>query len=255
MLVVQDDGDRSNRHVISSTIFPDGTSQVWKLPDWIISPGLHVTLTWHFEQERELVDLMSFAALKGAALIELVLPYLPYARQDKPVDNSSTFNLHVFVGFLRGLRFKNIVVYSPHSTEALEGLEVREVAFDGIDPDVSTVVVFPDESALKRYGANPELASRRRFVFKKKRDAATGTITDLAPSTRENEDDDHFPVSSKYAIVDDLCDGGRTFSRAASFIRQKCADREEAVGVTLHVHNAVFSAGLPLPFVDRGAHG
>jgi len=163
MIVVEGhDGNVRRSTVLEPTLFPDGTSQVWKVPPWVLRPDDDLTVTWHFEAERELMDLLSFAELKGAHKIDLVMPYLPYARQDKKVDNGQTFNLRVFLKVLRVTGFRSIAAESPHSTHLLEGVvSVRERAFRGIDArDRDLVVVYPDSSAYERYRNNVELADK-----------------------------------------------------------------------------------------------
>lgn len=55
-----------NGFVIKPTIFPDGTSQVWKLPEGLLSNN-YVAITWYFEAERELLDVFSIRALFPSA--------------------------------------------------------------------------------------------------------------------------------------------------------------------------------------------
>lgn len=262
MLVINN--QNNEKHVLVPTLFPDGTSQIWKVPEWVLQQEC-VALTWHFEHEREIMDLLSFAELKGAGSIELTLPYLPYARQDKAVNNNSTFNLNVFLKLIDGAGFRKVIIYSPHSTHLLEGkenLEICEPSFPGLqdEHDDITVIVYPDESARSRYSKNPELARRPSVTFQKQRDASTGVITCSKILVHGTQGEVSFPVSDHYAIIDDLCDGGRSFTKAAEQIREKHKEatagsdskhREKTrLRITLHVQLGVFSAGLPIPLVD-----
>lgn len=75
------------------TTFPDGTSQVWKITDFILK-NKSVNVTWEFTSEAEfmhlaqLKDLLDYYSVKA----RLHITYLPYARQDKPISNTTTFD-------------------------------------------------------------------------------------------------------------------------------------------------------------------
>ena len=66
-------------------------------------------------------DFMGLAMAKdaleqlGYRNITLVLPYVPYGRQDRKCDSGEAFSLKVFAGLLNSLRFKKIVIFDPHS--------------------------------------------------------------------------------------------------------------------------------------------
>jgi len=84
-----------NGHIITPTIFPDGTSQVWKLKDDLWKSSNFIE--WKFEQEREIFDLLGLCRLKPInSKLYIDIPFLPFARQDKCPNNNRTFNLYVF---------------------------------------------------------------------------------------------------------------------------------------------------------------
>ena len=106
-----------NGFVIKPTMFPDGTSQIWKIPEGLLD-NKYVMITWHFEAERELLDICSIRALfPSVTEIELYMPYMPYARQDKEINNNSTFNLHVFASIIKSLRFDTVSATDVHNPE------------------------------------------------------------------------------------------------------------------------------------------
>ena len=103
-----------NGHVITPTIFPDGTSQVWKIDDSLFTTltkesGFMKIITsfdiiWVFESEAELFhiaqlrDLLDSTAGKKVN-VNLHMPFLPYGRQDKVIDNDNTFAKHTFFSY------------------------------------------------------------------------------------------------------------------------------------------------------------
>jgi len=99
-------------------------------------------------------------------------------------------------------------------------------------------LVSPDAGALKKIF---DIAAKFKINFiqaSKHRDLKTGNITSTEIPDLQQEGD------QKYVIVDDLCDGGRTFIELAKVIREK---RKNTTGVTkiyLVVTHGVFSAGL-----------
>lgn len=216
------------------TIFPDGTSQVWKLPEGLIQP-FHNKVVWEFENEGEFMHLAQLRRLVSPDT-DLYLPYLPYGRQDKEVSNSATFALRPFLVLLRVLDFCWVRVFDPHNPALLEQVLgdstiVMEpkgeilAAIKDCDPDV---VLFPDWGARQRYTHLVE--GVWTAYAEKTRNQATGEITGLAL---------HGQVAGKVLIVDDICDGGMTFIKLAEKLYE-----EGAKEVHLYVSHGLFTKGL-----------
>lgn len=264
-----------NGQKLTPTIFPDGTSQVWKLPDFLALP---INIRWEWESEAEVMHIAQLLRLiesrqfivrgsdivstakdgvltilpSGAALsptVYLDVPYLPYARQDKEITNETCFALDVFFDILQhsslGL---NLIVRSidPHSEkvddycfynkqspqhyieEALRQLEQKY----GEKP----LLVFPDKGAYGRY-ANmfPSLPS---IYFDKNRDPLTGEITSIEKRVGVS-DLNVTNISDEYShvlVVDDICDGGRTFTTLAEHLPN--------LKRHLYVTHGIFSKGI-----------
>jgi len=232
--------DNNDSHILKSTIFPDGTSQVWKLPDAILRCS-SVSIDWRFESEREIIDLLSLNKLLKNQLRTLHVPYLPYARQDKDVANNTTFNLEVFADLINSMgltRVTSVDAHNPRKTEELIGhfrnIEARGFQEEVINLSKPDFLVFPDAGAYNRY----ELGELKLpiVICDKDRDQLTGNIVghkivhiDTLVSTKLN----------RFLIVDDLCDGGATFISVAKLIRE-CLSCE---GIDLCVTHGVFSRG------------
>lgn len=73
-------------------------------------------ICWKYENDGELFllySLVRYLQEEGKEKIDLVLPYIPHARQDK--RNNSLFTLKYFSEIINSLKFKNIFVFDPHS--------------------------------------------------------------------------------------------------------------------------------------------
>lgn len=237
-----------NGFVVQPLMFPDGTSQVWKLPHKLLSEAAHLHLggevIWKFEHEGEFMQMAQIKFLLNKHGIEssLTLPYLPYARQDKPTANDATFALRPFAYLLNSLSFKSVAIMDPHSEVALELIdnavalwpfkEVRQVfAQQGSD-----IVCYPDKGALVKY---TKLFPELPFMHgEKNRDPITGNIL----SYQIMGD----PKGQNVLIIDDICDGGMTFRLLAKDLLNAGAKQ-----IDLFVTHGIFSKGLKV-LLDAG---
>jgi ribose-phosphate pyrophosphokinase len=240
-----------NSTPVIPTIFPDKTSQVWKLPEEDLAQ-FSASVEWRFENEGEFMHLAQLAFLlmaRGVAW-ELHLPYLPYARQDKEVTNTATFALCPFSALLVVLQPRRVVLYDPHNVEPIQAIlgehkisvVVRnfeaeaKAAFAECDAEVWC---FPDSGAHARYR---DLAAGAAVACAyKARDQATGAITGVALGAHGTHVD-----GRRVMIVDDICDGGATFIALAKLLRE-----HGAASVYLFVSHGIFSRGLK-PLFEAG---
>ena len=220
---------------IRPTIFPDKTSQVWKLPEMCFEGKIY-TIEWEFENEAELfhlcqlVDLIRFGHIPKE--LTLHLPYLPYGRQDKDISNSNTFALITFGRIINTLKFDKVTTLDAHSIigfqnierfDSLYPLEEIEFAHNEVNADCEA---FPDKGASDRYLCNHE-----DIIGHKVRDQLTGYITEY--NIEGN------PEGKDILIVDDICDGGMTFKLMAKELYNQGAN-----SVHLYVTHGIFSKGV-----------
>lgn len=226
--------------VITPTIFPDKTSQVWKLE---LDEKAHYTIEWTFENEAEFMHVAQLTQLIQArnGLVHLELPFLPYGRQDKLVSNISTFALHTFATLINSLGFSSITTLDAHSSEFEKYLEgpvfknlypEKEIEF-AIKESGADLIGFPDAGAEKRYST--DVAS---IYGRKTRNQSNGYIEyDGIVNTT-------YPFPSKDArnvlIVDDICDGGMTFILFTKELKEKYNPKS----IHLYVTHGIFSKGL-----------
>ena len=234
--------------VVSPTIFPDGTSQVWKIPDLALLTSGPIIIQWDFENESELVHVAQLATLldvkSRAAFIELYVPFLPYGRQDKSVDNESTFALETFARLMAASGvdlIRTIDAHNPSFSFSPIGLlnESAEPYINrAIDQFGANSVCFPDLGASDRY-ANL-CSGLGSIVLRKARNQVSGEITGMEVCESGHE-------GGKILIVDDICDGGRTFIEAAKLLKE--THNPEQIG--LYVTHGIFSRGTQ-PLRDAG---
>lgn len=227
-----------NGRPVVPTMFPDKTSQVWKIPFEHVKSRFNV-VRWDFEHEGEIMHLAQLRDLCTFPL-RLEIPYLPYARQDKDIFNHNTFALHTFAKILNSLKFEEVVCMDPHSDVALKVIPnlnptypVREIA-SAAHECAATAVCFPDIGARSKYQNIPF----RALYGDKKRNPDTGEIESL--SIRG------IPKGETVLIVDDICDGGATFEKLARLLYS-----EYAKEVHLFVSHGLFTKGTK-PLFDSG---
>ena len=172
----------------------------------------------------------------GTPPIHLVCPYLPYARQDRVAFPGEALSAAVACRLLNGQDYDSVEVWDAHSDVALALLDrVRHrPASDFVAPIVTSedVLVAPDQGAVKRAAACARLAQAPLVFAEKTRSTDTGAITGTVVHSG--------PVGGRdFLIVDDICDGGRTFIELAKVLRPLTTGR-----VKLYVTHGIFSAGF-----------
>lgn len=206
-----------NGKTVEINHFPDGTL----LMKEAVEKGEKAVITWLYENNEELLALYFLThhiRSKGVKRIELQLPYIPNARQDRVKAGEDVFTLKYFAKLLNSLEFEKVTVLDPHSSvsEALiDHLEIRspkeyaERALAKIDAECGEDVLmfYPDEGAMKRYSSMFD----RPYAFGiKKRDWTTGVIQGLEVSGQTER-----ISGSTVLIVDDICSRGGTFYHSA----------------------------------------
>lgn len=222
-------------HIVIPTIFPDGTSQVWKLPDGIIN-SLNTKVTWNFENEAELMHLASLKELlKGHS--HLHVPYLPYARQDKSVNNNKTFNLYTFSKFLNSLGFDIVTAVDVHNPEYcnedinhFRNIKIDNFIQKSLEFTQTDGIIFPDYGANKRYKTD-----LKSITCEKARDSLSGEIMGHKLEIVEFD----LNKAKRVLIVDDICDGGATFISVAKMLKKINPE----LFIDLFVTHGIFSKG------------
>lgn len=229
-----------NNSPLSVTIFPDNTSQVWQLPEEQLT-RYYSNIRWVYENEGEIVHLAQLKELLDVHKVNcgLWIDYLPYARQDKLVNNTSTFALRTFSKLLNSLNFEYIYISDPHSTAATNLIKnaiayyPKESVSKLLKNESIDIICYPDAGATSKYwNIYPDFPS---MYGVKTRDQLTGQITNyqLVGDCKDKN----------ILIVDDICDGGATFK-----LLTKDLLTNGAHNVVLFVTHGIFSKGTKTLF-------
>lgn len=203
--------------------FPDGTLLMKEL---VPEGKKQTTITWLYENNEEVLALYFLTKhlqAKGVADIELKLPYIPNARQDRVKKEEDVFTLKYFTQIINSLGFSKVTVLDPHSyvSEALiEKVDIQtpkkyvEKVLEQLkEKSTENILMFyPDEGAMKRYSSMFDCP----YAFGiKKRDWATGEIQGLEVSGQKE-----LVEGSIILIVDDICSKGGTFYHSAKALKE-----------------------------------
>lgn len=181
--------------------------------------------------------ILALDAAKDYNIRELTIPYLPYARQDRICAKGEAFSLQVMAELLINSSSADFTIFDPHSSRALDFLDDTRVVHPhqlfSIIPNKYTYIIAPDKGAVDRATAFGYNSGTPIIAATKERDPTTGEITNTAiqlPTT-----------TSKYLIVDDICDGGRTFIELAKVMRSQV---EHPITIDLWTTHGIFSQGF-----------
>lgn len=228
--------DSSMGDIIAPTIFPDKTSQVWKL-DEKYRYGT-VVLTWEWEgNESELIWLNQLICLlyqMEATITELYIPYLPYARQDKEVDNEATFARYVFLELLLKEHVRKVTTLDIHSgSDSVQSYAPFKYISQAIAESDADVIVYPDAGSYNRY--NDWIQSTyglTTIVLDKVRNQLTGKIEGLDVNKDLTDYISSDDNQCKMLIIDDLSDYGGTFKHASKFLHNRYSGCDVSLYVT-----------------------
>ncbi len=162
----------------------------------------------------------------GVAYIEVFVPYVPYARQDRVMVKGEPLSIKVFATIINALNLDKVVVFDVHSdvTPALinncHNISNQEMVASLISQLnlKDFVLVSPDLGAYKKIdklaraiGYKGEIATGIKV-----RDLSTGEIIKSDVLCNDLKD-------KTCLVVDDICDGGRTFIELAAALKEKHA--------------------------------
>ena len=229
--------------------FPGGEVHVRNLPKstgdtyW----GNIIVFAGQIEKSEDVMVLLmatDAARRQGFTEINLSLPYVPYARQDRVANPGEAHSLKVFATLINAQKYNKVSVYDPHS-------DVVEALFDNLaitsnhafvrsslPQDKPFYLVVPDAGAQKKATAlcaflmaDGRFEGMQVILANKKRDTKTGQITGFVIDKQARLDH-----SMDCYIVDDICDGGGTFMGLAKVLKEAGAGGQHLV-----VSHGIFS--------------
>lgn len=207
------------------------------------TPGLKFEITARLHNSAEIMELLmltdALRRMSRGARIRLVCPYFPYARQDRVCAPGEALSLRVVADLINAQNYESVEVWDAHSDVAGAVLD-RMVSIpalhfvqkiDLLNQSEKPILVAPDAGALKKVSAIARAVGSQWIRADKSRNPSTGEITGtVVYSERVGQRD--------FLIVDDICDGGRTFIALAEALRPLTDGR-----IYLYVTHGIFSAG------------
>jgi ribose-phosphate pyrophosphokinase len=180
---------------------------------------------------------------RGGGLVDLVLPYVPGARQDRLNPTGDyLFTLKSVARMLNDRSFQSVTILDPHSDVAAGLIDRCRVVTPA---DIMTrvpdgkygAVISPDAGAEKRASAVARKLGVPMIHAWKTRNVATGEISGFGIDSFVSA---ASSVGKPMLIVDDICDGGGTFIGLADEIA-----RHTVTGTDLHLYttHGLYSRG------------
>lgn len=190
----------------------------------------------------------------GVRKINLYVPYFLGARSDRKfTEGGVNYLKEVICPIINSQKFKSVTVMDPHSDvleaciknfKKIDNIKLVKQALTKIDNTNTAreklILVSPDAGALKKiYHVAEHFQINNIVIANKHRDIKTGKIvsTEVPGLTQE-------PYRKNFVIVDDICDGGRTFLEIAKTIRKERNKSTFNDKIYLIVTHGIFSAGL-----------
>lgn len=230
-------------------VFPGGEVQVKLGVPYRSTPSDSYEVFADLRSSDDVMSLMLVSSIlrdkfPTAGRRTLVMPYIPYARQDRVCAEGDAFSLKVFAGMINSLGYDFVRVLDPHSDVApalINNCQVTTAAklianfmelrrkFAQSD----TVLISPDAGSNKKIAEVAKALDCYDFIRADKvRNCKNGEITGTKVYT-ENLN------GFNCLIVDDICDGGRTFIELAKALKEKGAEK-----ILLYVTHGIFSKGF-----------
>lgn len=176
-----------------------------------------------------------------ATKIHLTIPYFPYARQDRVCNEGEAFSVSVMAGLINRLNCHSVTVFDPHSKTTPDLLKNCRIVTQADILENSGVAKAIKEKDLWLVAPDAGAEMKTRAVSERLKVAAIYCTKTRDPKTR-NITQTHIPegVEGKdFMILDDICDGGRTFIQLASALKKAGANK-----LYLYVTHGIFSQGL-----------
>lgn len=195
-----------------------------------------------YESDEDLFLMIVYANMYKNTPKTLSIPYFPYERADRLVDNKLP-TLFTIIDIVNSCDFKSVYISDPHNKSAFSSLNNVLFTFPTedwkriIEKHEIDTVCFPDDGAYCRYSSLMlYFPSDIKFITAKKvRDEVSGKIKALNLTSTPTP-------KSKVLIIDDLCSKGGTFVLTAN--KLKDCGVEEVYLFTSHCERSVYDGDL-----------
>lgn len=235
--------------------FPDGQQQIKILANAVDLKGHRVMIKTRINSFLDIELLVCAVASLRALYVQEIHLYAPYflgSRSDRKFEvGSNNYLKTVICPIINAIRFESVTVLDPHS-------DVLEACLNSYEPVPNyqlvewatnkllfnnMLLMSPDAGAMKKiYKVAEFIKYEGEIITCAKSRAVDGKITKTEVP--------HFDITKDVVLIDDICDGGRTFIEIAKVIkaRHESYDREKShvpLGkLYLIVTHGIFSKGL-----------
>jgi len=208
----------------------------------------YVMVKANLRNSRDIMELLLICEVlkRQRCTIGLQIPYIPYARQDRVCNEGEAFSIKVFAKLINDIGAFKVSGWDVHSdvTNALinnfHNVPCQDILskcseLEKLLSDNSVYICSPDSGSLKKIQKVQEkfnIDNDRVILATKIRDVSTGNIVNTEVYADNLK-------GRKVLIIDDICDGGRTFIELAKKIKIIGSGK-----IILYVTHGIFSKGF-----------
>lgn len=241
--------------IASGCVYDISSYKKWNFPAGEVGISLHEELcdklvghdnVYLVSTSKTSDDLLTICLVKDIldrlfCKVSLILPYIPYARQDRVNRVGEPLSIKVLANIVNGCGFERVFVVDPHSDVSSALIDRISVVnqSDVVYPLVSKMLasmpdlmlVAPDTGALKKiYTIFDKHNFAGILTGSKYRDTETGRVVYKGV-------DGITTNVKRVLVVDDICDGGATFIQLAEAMNDPSIEKH------LVVTHGIFSKG------------
>jgi ribose-phosphate pyrophosphokinase len=205
------------------------------------------------------IDAHKRAIPSDAWLNHLIIPYIPYARQDRVATKGDPLAIKVLVDLITLAGANELHCLDPHSEVSEYYFKQKGIVFHGyspvffieqyinkVAPGKKVILVSPDKGAKKKTLSYLEEidAAIGVIVCRKSREPVTGRLTqaefeEYIPKQLGSDINIKDP-NIELVVTDDICDGGRTFMNIVELLDYEGFKNP----VHLWTSHAIYSYGI-----------
>jgi ribose-phosphate pyrophosphokinase len=181
------------------------------------------------------------------ATVELILSYIPYSRQDRVCNPGESLSVKCIADIINSFDLDMVSVADPHSDVIYSLLNkckvfsmhdcIENIKVDDFIIKNNLKIICPDAGAIKKiHKVQNDIKQIKGSLVDviyatKIRNTFTGKITQTCVEKTEYD--------QGYIILDDICDGGRTFIEIAKILKER-----EVKDIYLYITHGFFTNGL-----------
>ena len=219
--------------------FPDGETHIKFAEE--LDRKQDYTVICRITNSEDLWILMQVGHILNTVKVvwDLKILYLMSMRMDRIITFRESFTLELVADAINRMEPRTVYIFHPHSLRTM--LEIKNSQYlDNLLPTVvhleelfynpwigegHTAICYPDKGAYDRYTLDHGFRYRDAgnkpgvIVLKKVRDPETGQIKSI--DFDEIKDVSEAVQPKRITVLDDLCDAGGTFVKAAKLLRKR----------------------------------